>query len=268
VNTLLYTMARLLCCCFIALAVTATIHGRAHVEPHAVEELEERVVEPDDDDQLEERVVEPDDDDQLKERVVQPYVDDQLEEMVVQPKDDDQLDERVVEVGGGYQLDRAIVRDCACSRDYTPVCANKDGMWITYDNRCQAKCGGATDIVEGVCPKNTTEVENPPQVTGMESPEHVTGVESPEHVTGVESPEHVTGVMEKTRRKRAAGCVCNAVYSPHCGKVNRRWITFGNRCYADCEGATNISRGSCERDTMIVRRSVGDMEKQILEKCE
>jgi len=126
-------MARLLCC-LIALAAMAAVHGGIAVQNRDVAQPEMAAY---DDAQPEM----PADGDAHPEMTTN---DDTQPKMAA---DDD------------AHLEMAAPPDCGCSRDYTPVCANKDGVWLTYDNRCQAKCGGVREIMEDACPEHATDLE-------------------------------------------------------------------------------------------------------------
>jgi hypothetical protein len=39
----------------------------------------------------------------------------------------------------------------ACTEEFAPVCATKNGQRVTYTNLCKAKSDGATDITPGAC---------------------------------------------------------------------------------------------------------------------
>jgi hypothetical protein len=39
----------------------------------------------------------------------------------------------------------------ACTDEFAPVCATKNGKRVTYSNSCKARVDGATDITPGAC---------------------------------------------------------------------------------------------------------------------
>lgn len=170
-----------------------------------------------------------------------------------------------VAVGGTSPI--RVIRNCACSRRYFPVCGH-DGQ--DYDNPSCAKSCGHVGYRVGTCaslepcacplsiqpvcartPDGTVRsFDNECQATCQNSAtiinqgECAAGVEQPIYRPGGQERHQATntGVREKKQYSR---CICTQEFVPVCGLKAGKWTTYGNQCAANCADVERSKPGAC-----------------------
>jgi hypothetical protein len=178
---------------------------------------------------------------------------------------------------------------CICTKEYIPVCGfiNIEDYFIrkTFGNNCEAKCNGATDVFDGECEKPTT---RPALTPPVEMPEGKCETNNPPYI---EYTDYCGKEVESTRcdcfesnwackvvdydlrpcptkpttlppaptpAPTKPACICTEQYEPVCGFVRNAeeeeslGKTFGNKCKAKCDGATDVVDGECKTNPVTL----------------
>jgi len=144
--------------------------------------------------------------------------------------------------------------ECICPDVYDPVCA--DG--VTYGNKCEALCAGATSGERGSCENpscdGNSDCDSPqicfPPTQECQLPCAVQCIKA-DPVCGKDGTTYVCGEadafchgtqVEHPGACENEPCVCPEIYAPVCGKDGK---TYGNSCEAECAGVEVEGEGEC-----------------------
>jgi len=138
---------------------------------------------------------------------------------------------------------------CKCTKELKEVCA-KDG--VTYDNKCLAKCAGATLCTEEygpVCGSDHITYENICKAECANAAPTIEGC-----CPCIEFYDPVCGTDGKTYDNKCKAecanatpttggcCPCNEVFDPVCGADGK---TYENKCKAKCAKVEIVKDGEC-----------------------
>jgi hypothetical protein len=128
---------------------------------------------------------------------------------------------------------------CACPQQVAPVCAQRRGQTLDFDNSCLARCAGAVILKQGRCNCACTNSYRP--VCGADGKTYSNRCLAQCAMVEIQD-EGECRKMSKKSASTSTRCICSTEVNEVCGTDGN---TYTNPCLARCNDVSVRNAGAC-----------------------